>query len=48
MKEMLKSRIMILFVVMVLGVTYMGSLKSERLEDENLEEYYTIMVANIK
>lgn len=48
MKEMLKSKGMILFIVMVLGITYTGSLKTERLEDENLKEYYDMMVLNSK
>lgn len=48
MKEMLKSKGIILFIVMVLGITYTGSLKSERLEDENLKEYRDMIVLNSK
>ncbi len=48
MKEMLKSKGIILFIVMVLGVTYTNSLRSNKLEDENLKEYRDIIVMNCK
>lgn len=48
MREMLKSKVMILFIVMVLGVTYTSSLQSDRLEDENLKEYHENIVLNVK
>ncbi len=48
MREMLKSKGMILFIVMVLGVTYTSSLKSDKLEDENLKDYRDTIVMNAK
>lgn len=48
MNEMLKSKGMILFIIMVLGVTYTSSLKSDKLEDEKLKEYQDIIVINAK
>ncbi len=48
MMEMLKSKGMILFIIMVLGVTYTSSLRTDRLEDEKLKEYHDIVVMNAK
>ncbi|MCI9234122.1 MAG: hypothetical protein HFH08_05995 [Bacilli bacterium] len=48
MSEMLKSKGMILFMIMVLGVTYTSSLRSDKLEDEKLKEYQDIIVMNAK
>lgn len=48
MREMLKSKGIILFIIMVLGVTYTSSLRSDKLEDENSKEYRDIIVMNIK
>lgn len=47
MKEILKSKGMVLFIVMVLGVTYIGSLRTDRLEDENLKEYHNMITMNV-
>ena len=46
MKEMLKSKVMVLFIVMVLGVTYTSSLQTQKLEEENLKEYRDLIVMN--
>lgn len=48
MKEILKSKIMILFVVMVLGVIYMNSLHEEKLEERNSDTYYDKIVIYVK
>lgn len=48
MKEILKSKMMILFITLVLGVTYFSSLSTERMEDQNTDEYQNIVVANMK
>jgi hypothetical protein len=37
MKEILKSKYLILFTVFVLGVTYFNSLKIEKLNNQNIE-----------
>lgn len=47
MKEMLKSKMMILFIAMVLGITYMSS-TTERLEDEKREEYQQMITMNMQ
>ncbi len=47
MKEMFKSKIMILFIAVVLGVTYFHSLQVEKLEDESGEEYHNYIAFNI-
>lgn len=48
MKEMLKSKGMVLFIVIVLGITYTGSLTTERLEDEKGEEYRSNIAMNVR
>lgn len=48
MREMLKSKGIILFIAIVLGVTYTSSLRSDKLEDENLKEYHDMIVMNAK
>lgn len=48
MREMFKSKGIVIFIIMVLGVTYASSLKSDKLEDENLQEYRDIVVMNAK
>lgn len=47
MKEMFKSKIMLLFITMVLGVTYFHSLQVEKLDDERSEEYYDHIAFNL-
>lgn len=48
MKEILKSKIMILFMVMVLGVVYTNSLQEEKLEERNSDPYYDKIVIYVK
>ena len=48
MREMLKSKGMVLFIVIVLGVTYAGSLTTEKFEDEKGEEYRTNIAMNVR
>lgn len=47
MKEIFKSKIMILFITMVLGVTYFHSLQIEKLDDERSEEYHDHIALNL-
>ena len=47
MREMLKSKGMVLFIVIVLGVTYAGSLTTEKFEDEKVE-YRTNIAMNVR
>ena len=48
MKEILKSKVMVLFIAMVLGVTYFDSLTTERYEDSKTEKYEEAIAMNIK
>lgn len=48
MKEMLKSKGMILFIIMILGVTYTSSLRTQRLEDENSKDYHDMIALSAK
>lgn len=48
MREILKSKIMILFIALVLGITYFDSLATEKLEDENLESYRDAIAMNVR
>lgn len=48
MKDILKSKVMILFIAMVLGVTYFDSLATEKLEDNHREDYQESIAINIK
>jgi len=47
MKEILKSKVMILFITMVLGLTYFDSLNCEKLEERS-EQHYGEVVLNSK
>lgn len=48
MKDMLKSKVLVVFVLMVLGVIFIDSSITVRLEDKVEKENYEIVMANIK
>lgn len=48
MKEMLKSKVLLVFVLMVLGVIFIDSSISVRLEDKIESNNNEIVMANIK
>lgn len=48
MKEMLKSKVLLVFVLMVLGVIFVDSSISVRLEDKIESNNNEIVMANIK
>jgi hypothetical protein len=43
MKEIMKSKFMILFIVLMLGVTYINSIGLEKLNNKNIETNEIIM-----
>ena len=48
MKEMLKSKVLVIFVLMVLGVIFVDSSITVRLEDKVENSNTEIVMANIK
>lgn len=48
MKDMLKSKVIVMFVLMVLGVIFVDSSISVRLEDKVESNNIEIVMANIK
>lgn len=48
MKEILQSKIMIGFIVLVLGVTYFDSLQVQKLDETKTESINEVVVLNIK
>lgn len=47
MKEIMKSKIMLGFIIFVLGFTYLDSLKVKRLEQEMTKDMHELVVMNM-
>lgn len=47
MKEVLKSKIMVGFIVFVLGITYFDSINVKRLEQETAKDNQDLIVMNM-
>ena len=47
MKEIMKSKIMLGFIIFVLGFTYLDSLKVKRLEQEMTKDIHELVVMNM-
>lgn len=48
MKELLKSKMMILFMVLVLGLTYLSSIQTKKLEDTKQQVAQIRVVSNLQ
>lgn len=47
MKEVMKSKIMLGFIIFVLGFTYLDSVRVKQLEQKNTQEMQEFVVMNI-
>jgi hypothetical protein len=48
MKELLKSKIMIGFIIFVLGITYIDSVNVKKMEEDTKVAHDNLIVMNIK
>lgn len=48
MKEILKSKVLLLFIVMILGVTYISASNTNKLEENQKRSSENLIALNIK
>ena len=48
MKEILQSKVMMGFIILVLGVTYCNSLQTHKLDETNIERVNEVVAINMK